>query len=47
VLQRVEEGRERRMVGNRMILALIDVPIEGMQVVLFHPNTSVPMVACL
>jgi len=45
VLQMVEEGRERRMLGNRMILELMDVPIERIQLVLFHPNTSVEMVA--
>jgi hypothetical protein len=47
VLKRVEESRERWIVGKRMILVLRKVLIERLKLVVFHPYKYVPIVTCL
>jgi len=47
VLKRAEERRQRGMVGNRMILVLMQVLIRRVDMILLHPDIFVPMVACL
>ena len=47
VLKRVEERRERRMVGMRLILVLMKVLIEEIELIVLHLYIFVPMVACL
>jgi len=44
VMKRVEERRERRMVGKRMILELMQVLIEQIESIVFNPYIFVPMV---
>jgi hypothetical protein len=41
----VEERRERRMVGKRMILVLMKVLIERIELIVLHPYVFIPMVA--
>jgi len=47
VLKSVEERREMRMVGKRMILVLMYVLIGRIELFVLHPYIFVPMVACL
>jgi len=47
VPKRVEERRERMMVGQRMILVLMKVWIERIELIVLHPYIFVPMVSCL
>jgi hypothetical protein len=46
-LIRVEQRRERRMVGKRMILVLMYVLIERIELIALYPYIFVSMVACL
>jgi len=47
VQKRVEERRERRMVGKRMILILMSVLSQRIELIVLHPYIFVPMVAGL
>jgi hypothetical protein len=42
-----EGRRERRMVGKRMTLVLMEVLIERIEMIIFHPHVFVQMVASL
>jgi hypothetical protein len=41
----VEERREMRMVGNRMIIVLMSVLIERIKLIVLHPYIFIPMIA--
>jgi len=47
ILKRVEEWREKRMVGKRMTLVLMYVLIESIELIVIHLYRFVPMVASL
>jgi len=43
----VEEWRERRMLGKRMMLTIMLVQIETKELIVFHIYILIPMLACL
>jgi len=47
VLNQVEEWRERRMLGKRMMLTIMLVQIETKELIVFHIYILIPMLACL
>jgi hypothetical protein len=47
ILKWVKERRERRMVGNRMIVVLICVLIEKIKLIVFHRYRVIPMIPCV